>query len=81
MATNLIIVQKTSTGKENTGQAVQDEDSGWIRSYPITKSDTHTVVKNLLRLKACTMIKSDQAKETRLAAQHLDFCFRRHVGK
>ena len=81
LASDFVIVQKLATGKENTVQVIRDEFSGWIRAYPITKRDTTTVVRNLLNFlgpsynQPCIMIKSDQATETRLAAQQLGFVF------
>lgn len=81
IASDFIIVQKTASGKDNTVQVVRDEYSGWIRAYPISKRDTPTVVKNLLSFLGPSynqphiMIKSDQASETRLAAQQLGFVF------
>ena len=62
-------------------QVIRDEFSGWIRAFPISKRDASTVVKNLLSFlgplynQPCIMIKSDQATETRLAAQQLGFVF------
>ena len=58
-----------------------DEFSGWLRACPTAKRDTPTVVRNLLGFlgpaynQPCIMIKSDQASETRLAAQQLGFVF------
>ena len=81
IATDFIIVQKLASGKENAVQVVRDEYSGWIRAYAITKRDTPTVVRNLLSFlgpaynKPCIMVKSDQAKEVRLATSQLGFVF------
>ena len=81
IATDFIIVQKLASGRENSVQIIRDEHSGWIRAYPITKRDTSAVVRNLLNFlgpsynQPCIMIKSDQARETRLAAQQLGFVF------
>ena len=81
LATDFIIVQKLASGKDNTVQVIRDEFSGWLRAYPIAKRDTPTVVRNLLSFlgpaynQPCIMIKSDQASETRLAAQQLGFVF------
>jgi hypothetical protein len=81
IATDFIIVQKLASGKENAVQVIRDEHSGWIRAYPITKRDTPTVVRNLLSFlgpaynKPCIMVKSDQAREVRLATSQLGFVF------
>ena len=79
ISTDFIIVQKLAS--DNTVQVIRDEFSGWIRAFPISKRDASTVVKNLLSFlgpsynQPCIMIKSDQATETRLAAQQLGFVF------
>lgn len=81
LATDFIIVQKSASGKENAVQVIRDEHSGWIRAYPVTKRDTPTVVRNLLNFlgpsydKPCIMVKSDQAREVRLATSQLGFVF------
>ena len=69
-----------SSGKEHVVQVIRDEFSGWLRAYPITKRDTHVVVRNLLSFlgpshnQPCIIL-SDQARETRLAPQQLGFNF------
>ena len=81
IATDFIIVQKLASGKENAVQVIRDEHAGWIRAYPMTKRDTPTVVRNLLSFlgpafsKPCIMVKSDQAREVRLATSELGFVF------
>ena len=81
IATDFIIVQKLASGKENAVQVVRDQHAGWIRAYPITKRDAPTVVRNLLSFlgpaysKPCIMVKSDQAREVRLATSQLGFVF------
>ena len=67
-------------------QVIRDEHSGWIRAYPITKRDTPTIVRNLLSFlgpaynKPCIMVKSDQAREVRLATSQLGFVFEGTLG-
>ena len=86
IATDFIIVQKLASGKENAVQVIRDEHSGWIRAYPITKRDTPTIVRNLLSFlgpaynKPCIMVKSDQAREVRLATSQLGFVFEGTLG-
>ena len=81
IATDFINVQKLASDKENTVQVIRNEHSGWIRAYPITKRDTPTVVRNILSFlglaynKPCIMVKSDQAREVRLATSQLGFVF------
>ena len=81
ISTDFVIVQKLGSGKEHVVQVIRDEFSRWLRAYPITKRDTHVVVRNLSSFlgpsynQPSIMIKSDQAKETRLAAQQLGFNF------
>ena len=81
VATDFIIVQKLSSGKEHTVQVVRDEHSGWLRAFTLAKRDTATVVGNLLAFlrpaydQLSVMVKSDQAPEIRSACRQLGFAF------
>ena len=48
IATDFVIVQKLSSGKEHVVQVIRDEYSGWIRAFPLSKRDTASVVGNIL---------------------------------
>ena len=81
IATDFIIVQKLSSGKEHVVQVVRDEHSGWLRAFPLAKRDAATVVGNLLAFlgpaydQPSVMVKSDQAPEVRSACRQLGFGF------
>jgi hypothetical protein len=77
VATDFVIVQKLSTGKEDVIQLIRDEFSGWISAYSLNKRDTPTVVGNILSFlgpfydQPSMMVKSDQAVEVRAACKQL----------
>ena len=77
IATDFVIVQKLSSGKEHVVQVVRGEFSGWIRAYPLNKRDTSSVVGNILSFlgpsydQPSIMVKSDQAIEVRAACKQL----------
>ena len=81
IATDFVIVQKLSSGKEHVVQVIRDEYSGWIRAFPLSKRDTASVVGNILAFlgpsydQPSIMVKSDQAVETRAACKQLGCTF------
>lgn len=81
IATDFVIVQKLSTGKEHAVQVIRDEYSGWLRAFPLAKRDTSTVVGNILAFlgpsyeQPSIMVKSDQAVETKAACKQLGCAF------
>ena len=86
IATDFVIVQKLSSGKEHVVQVVRGEFSGWIRAYPLNKRDTSSVVGNILSFlgpsydQPSIMVKSDQAVEVRAACKQLGCHFEDFEG-
>ena len=81
IATDFIVVQKLSSGKEHIVQVIRDEHSGWLRAFPLARRDTTSVVGDILSFlgpsydQPSVMVKSDQAPETRAACKQLGCVF------
>ena len=81
IATDFIVAQKLSSGKEHVVQVIRDEHSGWLRAFPLARRDTTSVVGNILSFlepsydQPSVMVKSDQAPETRAACKQLGCVF------
>lgn len=74
IATDFIIVQKLSSGKEHVVQVVRGEYSGWLRAFPLAKSNIFSFFDPAYN-QPSIMVKSDQASEVRAACRQLGCVF------